>query len=290
MDRSEGRPRPYVGVSGVVRNTERSSSGIEVQVPQQLFVEAHAQKTGLFDTGRMLALGVKATHKTQFEGVENKYGREWYPVGDELSVAMRRDRQHPDVIGVAQTYLDIHHAGDAAYRQEFMDRLMKRGQGMLQAVQFDMLLWHENDEMLEFVADVREKYDVKILLQCYKRAMDELGPKQVAQKLGRYASGIDYVLFDASHGTGVRMDAERLGTFLEEAYSSSELESVNFAVAGGLNAQNVRDDLPELVVKYPDVSWDAEGQLHPLNNLGKRPLQMDRVKDYLQASTSILNR
>lgn len=237
----------------------------------------------------MLALGVKATHMTQFQGQENKYGREWYPVGDELTTALRPNRTNPNVLAVAQIYLDKNYATNPQYRNALVKRIATRGQQWLQAIQFDMLPWHGNEGMLQFASDVREDYDVMVMLQCYKDIMDELGPKRVVQRLGRYAYGIDYILFDASHGTGQRRDARRLGDFLQEAYSSTALRHVNFAVAGGLDAQAVREDLPGLLAKYPDLSWDAEGKLHPVNNMAKQPLQMDITKAYLQASADVIN-
>lgn len=111
--------------------------------------------------------------------------------------------------------------------------------------------------MLDFLEEVRDNHsDLKIMLQCYGQAMDDLGPKGVSRRLRAFAAYTDYVLFDA---------------------------------AGGLNAERVREDLPGLLAKYPDLSWDAEGQLHPVNNVRKRPLQLNFTKDYLQASVDVLN-
>lgn len=285
------RPRSYVGVSGVVCYKDVQPSGLVVTEPQQLFVEGHAQRAGLYDTDRLLLLGVKATHKAQFQDRENKYGREWYPVGEqEFARALVAKDEHSRTLGVAQMYLDINHVMNSEYRKVFMRRIAERGRAWLEAIQFDMLPWHNNDDMPDFLDKLRQNHpDISVLLQCHGPAMEQLGEKGAAQRLGRYAGLLDYVLFDSSHGTGTRMDTGRLDGFLEEAYSSEALEGTGFSVAGGLNAEVVREDLPVLLEKYPDLSWDAEGQLHPLNNVGKRPLQMDAVKDYLQASVDIIN-
>ncbi|MCA9327280.1 hypothetical protein KDA14_02005, partial [Candidatus Saccharibacteria bacterium] len=284
----EGRPRPYVGVSGVVNNKNTLPSGQTVIEPQDLFVEAYANRAGLFETNRMLALGVKATHVTQFQDRVNQFGPEWFPVGDELTNALRANRTNPDVLAVAQIYPSKYHISNSEYRRVLVERVAERGKGWLQAIRFDMLPWQGNEGMLQFVSDVREDYDVQTILQCHKTAMEELGPKGVVRKLTRYARALDYVMFDASHGTGERMDPARLEAFLYEAYASTRLRNVNFVVAGGLDAHVVREDLPALITKYPDLSWDAESKLHPLNNVGKRPLQMDMVKEYLRASVEAL--
>lgn len=267
-------------------------SGLEVRIPQQIFLESYAERAGLFDTGRLLALGVKATHKVQFEDLENKYGRDWYPVGaDDFAGALGDKARHQHTLGVAQTYLDIHHVHDSEYRKSFTRRITERGRAWLQAIQFDMLPWHEQDSMFFFLSKLRENHpDLQVVLQCHGPAMEQLGEKGVVQKLGYYAELLDYILFDASHGTGKHMNAGRLDGFLQEAYSSEKLTHVGFAVAGGLNAQTVQDDLPRLLESYQDLSWDAEGQLHPLNNVGKRPLQMDIVKEYLKTSVGVIRK
>lgn len=285
------RPPSYVGVSGVVRERKVMPSGLVVTEPQQLFVENYARQTGLFETGRILALGVKATHKSQYDDTENKYGSDWYPVGErDFTEALRPDKSNPNTMAVAQTYLDVDYVDDSEYRRKFIKQIARRGQHWLQAIQFDMLPWHNNDDMFVFLEKLRENHPkLKILLQAHGNAMNELGEEGAVRKLGEHADFVDYVLFDASHGTGKRMDVKKLGGFLHEAYSSQALQNKGIAVAGGLSAASVCEDLPKLLYDFPDVSWDAEGQLHPVNNAGKRPLHMETVRNYLQASTDVIN-
>lgn len=279
MNENVIRPPSYVGVSGVVSPEQQSS------------LESLADGAGLFAMERALVLGVKATHKTQFQDIENKYGPEWYPVGEAaFSGALELGYGGNGLtMGVAQTYLEVEHIGDANYRREFVERLHRRGQPWLQGIQFDMLPWHRNIEMLTFLNEVKGEQGSLIFLQCHKDAMEELGPKGVVRRLGHFAMAIDYILFDASHGTGARMDTMRLGNFLEEAYSSSRLGDVGMAIAGGLDGTTVREELPPLVTQYPDVSWDAEGRLHPKNSHGKQPLNIRLVREYLQASADVLS-
>lgn len=267
------RSRPYIGVSGVAN------------ISQQQHLLDHFAELGL-DGYRELALGVKATHKTQFLDEENKYGREWYPVGtDGFSDPLE---PHVDTLCVAQIYLDTDYVDDAAYRNEFMDRIRRRGAAWLNAVQFDMLPWHKDASLLHFVEQIKCETDFNVLIQAHSDAMQTLGPDKIARKLGEYAHVLDYVLFDASHGKGVRLDTHALQPFLEAAYTSDELFATGISIAGGLNAQIVREDLPHLVQQYPDLSWDAEGQLHPNDVNGKRPLDMETAKEYLTASAEVL--
>jgi hypothetical protein len=291
MNEYEGRPQPYVGVSGVVKRRHVEPSGIEWHEWQHAFLQADAQRAGLFETDRQLALGVKTMHKTQWQDRVDSKGREWHPVGEqEFANSINPGLLTSDTMTVAQAYLDVNHVQNSEYRKQFARRIAKRGEKWLQAVQFDMLPWHQSDDMFTFIDKLKENHDLKVLLQVHGNAMGELGPKGVAQKLGTHAASFDYLLFDASHGTGKRMDPDNLDNFLEEAYSSDALSTVGMAVAGGLNAERILEDLPPLLAKYHDLSWDAEGQLHPLNNIGTRPLQMDIVRDYLRASVEILKK
>ncbi len=274
------RPQPYVGVSGV----------ISPEIQHQL--EASAEEVGLFKTGRQLGLGVKAVHTTQWLDVENRYGREWYPVGENEFRGALDGRDHnatsPDTLPVALTYIDSKFVTDADYRRQFVRRIVERGGPWLQAIQFDLLPWHNDNAMLHFLEELSEEYGLTTLLQCHKDAMDELKPKGVARRLGHYVRFIDYILFDSSHGTGKRLDVTSLDHFLEEADSKLDVK-VGLAVAGGLSADVVRDDLPQLLRKYPNLSWDAEGQLHPIDELGKRPLDMQAAEDYLRASAEVIS-
>jgi hypothetical protein len=269
--------QPYVGVSGVISPELQSS------------LERITTTIGLHEKGRLLALGVKAVHKTQFLDIENKYGAEWYPVGEEaFKHALRHDNPNPHTIAVAQAYLDVEHVSSEEYREKFLKRIAERGKPWLQAIQFDMLPWNTSYETLEFLEKVKEQ-GVEVFLQAHKNAMEELGPDGIVRRLGRYAHLIDYLLFDSSHGTGKRLDASALRPFVAAAYDGLDVSQTGIALAGGLHGAVVREDLPALVADYPSLSWDAEGQLHPTDQNGKRPLDLAVTEDYLRASLEILS-
>lgn len=269
--------QPYIGVSGV------TSPEIETSL------ESMADSCGLSDRNRILALGVKAVHKTQFLDIENKYGKEWYPVGeDSFKHALRHDNLNPDTIGVAQTYFDIEHVHDSEYRARFLSRIVQRGEPWLQAIQFDLLPWHSNGEMWGFLEKVKQ-YGFAVFLQAHGEAMHSLGPKDCASVLSQHQEVLDYVLFDASHGTGTRFSPSNLDPFIHEAHEQLDISLTGVAIAGGLNDEVVQEDLPQLLSLYPHLSWDAEGQLHPVDTDGKRPLDLGVTKAYLQASAAALD-
>lgn len=269
------RPIPYVGVSGVV------------SPEQQQTIEAFADSINLRQS-RQLILGVKAVHKTQFLDIKNKYGQEWYPIGEEqFGAALAPKTQTTPSLAVAQTYFDPAYIDNPGYRDYFTDRIFRRGEQWIDGIQFDMLPWYAQPEMLDFLVKLKSKHDTKLFLQVHKPAMESLGPHGVVEALGPYAEILDYVLFDSSHGTGKKLDAPKLMSFLEQAYSHEALNSVGFAIAGGLNGTIIRDELPQVVSEFPDVSWDAEGQLHPAKADKTMPLDMAIVSDYLEASRTV---
>lgn len=268
------RPKPYIGVSGVA-SPDQQRHIID------LFYENN------FD--RDVALGVKAVHKTQYLDIENKYGTEWYPVGeDAFANAMIHTGTH--AVGVAQVCFDSVSVHDVEYRNAFVKRIQERGKAWLELIQFDMLPLHNDKSILPWLEDIKNETGLGIILQVHGEAMSELGPKNVARELSKAAQALDYILFDASHGKGMRMNAEALLPFLGHAYFSGQLEEVGMGVAGGLHAEVVREDIPTLLKHYPDISWDAEGQLHPEQADGTRPLDMQRIKEYFEASHEVLEK
>lgn len=206
--------QPYIGVSGV------TSPEIEASL------ESMAIECELPGKNRILALGVKAVHKTQFLDIENKYGTDWYPVGeDPFKHALRHYNRNPDTIGVAQAYFDVEHVHDKEYRTRFLSRIVQRGEPWLQAIQFDMLPWHSNGEMWGFLEDVKRQ-GVAVFLQAHGVAMNALGPKDSVRILGQHSELLDYVLFDSSHGTGTRLDLSALEPFIAEAHEQLDLSQM----------------------------------------------------------------
>ena len=159
------RPQPYVGVSGVTNTRQQN----------ELYDQFH--KTGL-DEYRMLALGVKATHKTQFLDQENRYGSDWYPVGEAFADALAPSK---GAFHVVQTFLDPEYVGNADYRNEFVQRIRRRGAAWLDAIQFDMLPWHQDAGLLPFLERLKNETGLGILLQAHSESMNQLGPEKLAR-------------------------------------------------------------------------------------------------------------
>lgn len=265
------RREPYVGVSGVV-NPE-----------QQIRIINSGDISGL-NQFRRLAIGIKAVHKTQYLDIPNKYGENWYPVGEEAfqsSVAVDETRTY----NVAQMYLEPEAiTADGCYPEKFVEKIKQRGVAILNAIQFDLLPYQENPKLWSHFIELTRDDKTEIIVQAHREAMEK-GPKRAIEDLKCLSdmAPIDYVLFDASHGAGKEMNSDALALFLEAAYESNDLadRGTNFGVAGGLDAANVDKHIRQLVSNFPELSWDAEGKLHQSDD---GALDILAVRDYLYAS------
>ncbi len=266
------RAKPYVGVSGVVNPEQQDQL-------KELF-----ERSGLARYDRQLLLGIKAVHKTQWLDIENKYGREWYPVGpDEFARAV----EPGGTFNIAQLCLDQDQAATPEYRESFVKRVASRGNPWLDGMQFDMLDWHTDDALLDFL-ETPKRFG-KVILQCHRAAMESLGPRGIAQRLGEHARSLDYVLFDASHGKGVPMRSNSLLHFVDAAYESPELAHVGVGIAGGLDADVIKKELPVVVATFPDICVDTEGKVHPTAPDGSRPISMAVTENYFDGLARALS-
>ena len=268
------RPKSYIGVSGVV------------SPEQQEWLEHYARPLDVLD--RKLLLGVKAVHKTQWLDGPNKYGPGWYPIGDEIARSVQK--RNGNTILTAQVFLDhaeARRSGTEDYPERFVQKLIGRTGLWLDAVQFDMLPWHEQDFRPLFEEMKLAKPDLDIILQCQKPIMETNSPQEIVQRLDSYRPYVSHVLFDASHGTGQRLDAQALRPFVAKAF---EREWLGVGVAGGLDGEIVREELPTVLSEFPDLSFDAEGRLHQNLNEQDRRLNRNRTSHYLEQSIDAVRR
>lgn len=266
-------PVPYVGVSGVV------------SPEQQRWIREAAQP--IIDSGRQLLLGVKAVRTTHWLEKPNTYGSEHYPVGDDIATSMLELRDGE--MGIAQVYLNLkkaRQAGEKGYEQKFIKKLLGRDAAWLSGIQFDMLPWHKDDysKLLQLIKD-DSPIPHDVLLQCYGKIMQQHSPTQVRELLKQYEGLADYVLLDASHGQGKRLDVEQLKPYIDELYG---IDGVGLGIAGGLDASVVADELPVLLMDYPNLSFDAEGRLRLPEQTGSHKLDQTTTTQYLQAAAEVI--
>lgn len=235
------RPLPYIGISGVnnlKHNSNPENTSMQYWLMDQ-FTYAGIENRQDQPNQRQILLGVKAVHKTQYLDIENKYGHEWYPVGEQ-EFATALDEGGSRALKAAQIYFDPEYVTDAEYRKKFIERICERGKRWLNTLQFDLLPWQQNDAMLPFIEEVKQHTNHTIILQAHGESMQQLGAENMAKKLGRYAHTLDYVLFDASHGTGVRLDPNALRPFsLMPSHYAVPSETANPPASGEARGRRV---------------------------------------------------
>lgn len=266
------RMKPYIGVSGVVHPEQQGAL-------HRLFNEQGLSQH------RTLAMGVKATHKTQYLDVENKYGSDWYPVGDAFVSALHH---HEDTYNIAQLYMEPDQLNNVQYADRFIETIARRGKAWLHALQFDMLPWHTTPSLFDFLARVKADTQLEVILQAHQHSMEHFAPAALARVLGKHADTLDYVLLDSSHGKGLRLDTTKLRPYADALFGSEALSKVGIGIAGGLRGSVVAEALPEMLSRFPELSWDAEGQLHPLTPQGSRPVSFPAAQSYFEASATVL--
>jgi len=104
--------------------------------------------------------------------------------------------------------------------------------------------------------------DKKLVLQIGRQAYRETdeSPKLMANRVaGEYTGLTDYVLIDPSGGEGRRFDIEMARECLAELQDRQT--GMQLVVAGGLCAANLEEQICSLLVDFPDLSVDAQGQL-----------------------------
>jgi phosphoribosylanthranilate isomerase len=212
----------------------------------------HAQKAGY-----KLLYGVQTSEKTQVEEVENKYGRDWYPVGSDFLT------NYMDIDGASVLHINSETVAPEAI--PFMAKLVYGNahnspyfdvQKPAAGVQLNRLPWHELDytQSLERIARILPV--TRIILQASGLQIGRLSPAEFAERLSCYSPYVSTVLLDDSSGTGKTLSPNLLRPYIDAIYGNNDMPSV--AVAGGLRPSNVDFILDKLINDYPDLSFDAE--------------------------------
>jgi hypothetical protein len=262
------RPRPYVGISGIGLSEEHA------------YIREMWSETSLAEAGRLTLLGVKGC-SNQYQDKPNKRGDIWYPCGDAAAQALLPANSNE--LPTIQAYF-----GKEAENYS-TDKLLQATKHMLgrisstQALQYDSFPWYEAG-VEKYLRQLRsDRPDLQLLVQLNEKVLDVSTPYDLAENLARQADIWSYALFDTSHGKGVEISVDRLAPFIEAAYSHPDLANLNFAVAGGLDA----DTLPliaDLLCKYPELSFDSESRLHYQNGEQGGRLIPEAVRNYLHAA------
>jgi len=261
------RPQPYVGISGVGHINEHVAI-VDLALHEKLLNDEH-----------FVMVGIQATTKTQIVGIENKRGRAWHPVGEDIGLAAGNEDS-----GLTRPYVHCYFE-DEDRLAVGLETVLMRTRHYLQGVQLNLLPWMDVD-FRPIIHDLkRESPNLGIVLEVHADILERYSPQQVAVRLGQMS--VDYALFDASHGFGKELDKEHVRPYINELYQRQL--PIGAVVAGGLEAETLEDLFAPLVAEFDDLSCDAESRLRS-GAEGASRLDMEKVAAYLHAWRQIQTR
>lgn len=137
----------------------------------------------------------------------------------------------------------------------------------------------------------RSKPNARIVLQVGRQMMRDcdFNAAELAKRVvGEYGALVDYLLVDASGGRGIAFEMTSAATYLfelKDALAAGGLEDVGLVIAGGLDAQGVREKLPILDEMVGRLGVDAQDRLHD----AQQRLDMHAVRDYILTAYQVLD-
>ncbi|MCX6712719.1 MAG: hypothetical protein NTY66_00740 [Candidatus Vogelbacteria bacterium] len=182
-------------------------------------------------------------------------------------------------------YHCLHYADyrdDPDLREHLYQAIMGAGPG-LHAVQLDMT-WPDPGAVASAVHDSRRILEV--ILQIGPQALEAAG-NDLNELTSDYRQVASRVLIDLSIGKGQPLNPAKIIPLLEIV--ADALPEAGLVVAGGLGPDSVESLLGTILDRFPQVSWDATGQIC-VGGSGMNPLDLSRAGNYLQRSLALLAR
>lgn len=236
------------------------------QVAAMLQIAQKHQQSG--ELTRKVGVGVMMSHKT-LNGLPSRFPGA-FPERKEIAKIFRPD---PRLFNVLH-YTDYK---EQAFYNSLCHAVDWSGP-FLQALQLDMT-WPSK----QILRNLRANHSrLKLILQVGVKAFEAIhdNPDQLVQKIDTYGNDLDYVLLDKSMGQGKALDANFLIPFLE--ILTEKRPDLGLVVGGGLGPDTL-SLLKPLIQRFPQISWDAEGQLRTSRDL-KDPIEWNRARQYLNKS------
>lgn len=279
--------KPYIGINGAPRIEVTGSGYANEQVRA---------------VGRQVIMGIQATEKTQIHDIENRYGKDWHPVGNTMRhywgwyanrmLHINTDNKVPESVATIARIM-LERTIVAGWDETEMGSQYPALESKCNKVQFNNLPFHEYDYRQVFKNIVKKSdpispvYVNSIVLQANAATLDELNPKDFAERVKLYAPYIGAVLLDGSGGKGIPLDANKLRPYIDAIYGMS----INVGIAGGLNADTVEPLAGKLLQEYRKLSVDAESGLRTRYNPENPKLSKfssKKAEEFVEAVTQLL--
>lgn len=198
-----------------------------------------------------------------------------FPPKEEMADIFAGDDVVPDDVMNCLHYADLSDRANDDLHALLYHAINYCGLGIT-AIQLDMT-WPEAAEIGNAVHASRKQLEV--ILQIGDKAFEiaHNDPLEMVRRLEDYQGVIQRVLLDRSMGRGIGLKAEKMFPFLTAI--QRHLPDLKLGVAGGLGPDTMHLVEPLLEV-FPDLSIDAQAQLHPDGDPMK-PIDWDRAEAYV---------
>lgn len=275
---------PYIGING----------GSWQHVEKEYLIQNESPE-------RKVLMGVQATEKTQVNNQENKYGKDWHPVGDSMKrwwlrsgwnqmLHVNTESKVPSAVA-AVTRLMLERTIVTVWDETDLGTEYSELRSYCKRIQFNNLPFYEHDyyPMFEmFATDSSSKTGAQqIVLQANAESMDALTPAKFAKEIKRYEPVIAGVLLDGSGGKGIPLRAAQLRRYIDRIYDMD----IAVGIAGGLSEETVEPLAGKLLQQYPSLSIDAESGLrtnYSRENPAKSEFSPEKAKAFVAKVTQLL--
>lgn len=248
--------RPYVGITGFATRAEAEA----VYACYEQFK---------CSSERLLHVGVMTSYK-QLHGIESSW-KDVFPKPDSIA----------DLFPEEGTYNCLHYAdydNNPGLKETLVNAVIFGGEH-LHALQLDMV-WPDPNDLFQEISVHDHK--IEVILQVGENALNAVdnNPQKLVEKLAWYQGVVDRILLDKSMGRGLGMSAKELLPYAEAI--STHYKDWGLVAAGGLGPKTLHL-LEPLIIEFPNISFDAQGQLCENGN-ARNPLNIDACCEYLQQS------
>ncbi len=255
---------PYIGLTGFTNQRE-------VELMYDVF-----QKNLKSESERLLHVGVMMSYET-LRGIETKWS-DVFPKKDSIISIFSNE-----YVFNCLHFVDRGKWKEGELEDALRDVIWYSGSN-LDAIQLDMV-WPAPLQIAHGISHLKQMPEVILQIgqEAFKVVDDD--PIFLCEALKDYRGVITRVLLDKSMGKGIPMNAYELMPFVQAIKES--FPDMGITVAGGLGPETVQLVQP-LLVKFPDLSFDAEGKLRRSgSNLD--PVDWDLATEYLERGMMLAN-
>ena len=257
----------YISVSGVGSESERTAVS-------EIFRETQGSKPMAW------FVGVQSSSKSQLLGIENRMGRHWHPIGNDIVPVLQTK---PEELGRNVLHFACSEKSPEAVYLQVQSMLARFAmlEVEIEGMQLNGLRigYEDYRDVFELIRHLPVR-----IVQLSRDVIHHTNPTRVADYLSRQP--IMHVLLDTSGGTG---EAYRPDDYKPWVDALSYYHPHHIGIAGGLSAETLPTLVEPLLALNPELSVDAEGRLR---SGGPDPsdtrIDLQKVRAYVEVAYDLL--